>query len=904
LRNDAFIQHKKAYRGLIPPTTKSEEPYIRKRFFLFVSLRLCGFARNRHWFSVAFHPYCHYYIAVTYPIDSILPALTEAVRKNPSVILHAPPGAGKTTRVPLALLDLIPPQKGKIVMLEPRRIAAVSAARWMAKTLGEEPGETVGYAIRFDTKRSEKTRVEVVTEGILTRRLQADPGLEGTALVIFDEFHERSIHADLALALCLDVRKNLREDLKLLVMSATLDCGPISLLLGNAPIVSSPGRAFPVEERYLPEASGTLPGRITSAVRTALRETEGDLLVFLPGSGEIRASARALEEAFSAKEERLSIHPLYGDLPFEEQERAIMPSKDRRKIVLATNIAETSLTIEGVQVVVDSGLTRMLRYDPSSGMNRLVTIAVSKASAEQRKGRAGRLGPGVCYRLYESHALQSMLPFTQPEILVSELSQLALELAVWGIKDPRELSWLDAPPAAAWDSGVQLLKDLGALDPSGSVTPAGKAMARLPLHPRLSRLLLRSQELRSLRLGADLAAILTERDIFRKGAAERMVDEPDVSERVDALVRWRKEKEPRGAVDSSALRAVERTARQLLRLTEGAAAASHHDAADPELISRLLLSAFPDRICKRREEGGARFVHMQGRGVRLSLDSHLGTSPYLIAITADAGEKTEGFVHIAAAVSEELIRSECRSSIESRRRVEWDRKEGRIAAAIEEKIGTLLLSRRPFTPTDEEAAPILCEVIRSTPGILSFSRETRQLQARAALVKKAFPEESWPDLSDELLLAKPENWLLPWLGNIRSAQGLSGLHVLPALKALLTWEQQRLLDERAPLSIAAPSGSRVTLDYTSGELPVLAVKLQEMFGLADTPMIAGGRVKVLLHLLSPARRPVQVTQDLKGFWNTGYPLVKKELKGRYPKHPWPDDPWNAPPTKRTKPRGT
>jgi ATP-dependent helicase HrpB len=832
-----------------------------------------------------------------------LPKLREAVLSNPSIILHAPPGAGKTTRVPLALLDVLPPEKGRIVMLEPRRIAAVSAARWMAKSLNEQVGETVGYAIRFDTKKSAKTRIEVVTEGILTRRMQSDPGLEGTAMVVFDEFHERSIHADLALALCLDIRKGLREDLKVLVMSATLDCGPIASLLGNAPIITSAGKAFPVEERFLADGTGPLPMRITGAVKTALKETDGDILVFLPGSGEIRACVKMLNETLDINEDRIALHALYGDLPFEDQERAIMPSKEQRKIVLATNIAETSLTIEGVHVVIDSGLTRMLRYDPSTGMNRLVTLSVSRASAEQRKGRAGRLGPGVCYRLYGKHDLQSMLPFTQPEMLVSDLSQLVLELAVWGVKDPQTLSWLDTPPAAAWDSGLRLLKDLGALDPSGSVTPTGRAMARLPLHPRLSRLMMRAQELGCLRLGADLAAILTERDIFRHSAAERIIYEPDASERVDMLRKWRKGTEAGGSADPSALRAVERTSKQLLRLMPETAEAFTQDTVDHDAISRLLLSAFPDRICKRREEGGGRFVHVQGRGARLSLDSHLGSSPYIIAITVDAGEKTEGFVHIAAPVTEELIRSECASRIETIRRVEWDRKENRITAAIEEQLETLLLSRRPFTPTDAEAAPILCEAIRTTPGILTFSKEARQLQARAGLLKRAFPEETWPDLSDEQLFSKPEEWLLPWLGGIRSAQGLSGLNILPALKAKLSWEQARLLDERAPLSIKVPSGHGVMLDYTSGDQPVLAVKLQEMFGLADTPMIAAGRVKVLLHLLSPARRPVQITQDLKGFWNTGYPLVKKDLKGRYPKHPWPEDPWNAVPTRRTKPRG-
>jgi ATP-dependent helicase HrpB len=838
----------------------------------------------------------------SYPIDNILPALKEAVLHGPSVVLHAPPGAGKTTRVPLALLDVVPPEQGRIVMLEPRRIAAVSAARWMAKTLNEQAGETIGYAIRFDTKISAKTRIEVVTEGVLTRRIQSDPGLEGTAMVIFDEFHERSIHADLALALCLDVRKGLRTDLKVLVMSATLDSGPIAALLGNAQVITSSGKAFPVEERYLEDRGGPLPARIAGAIKRALRETNGDILVFLPGSGEIRASVKELQGSLNIDEERLSLHPLYGDLPFEEQERAIMPSKERRKIVLATNIAETSLTIEGVQVVIDSGLTRMLRYDPGTGMNRLVTVPVSRASAEQRKGRAGRLGPGVCYRLYGRHDLHGMQPFTQPEILVSDLSQLVLELTVWGVKDPSQLSWLDAPPPAAWDSGVRLLNDLGALDSSGSVTPVGRAMARLPLHPRLSRLMMRAGELGCPRLGADLASILTERDLFRRDTAERAVSGPDISERLDALRKGRRGKDGGTGVDPSALRAVERTATQLMRLMPGTKDAAKSDTVDPDLVARLLLSAFPDRVCKRREEGGG-FVHVQGRGVRLSRDSHLVSSPYIIAVHVDAGEKAEGFVHLAAQVAEELIRSECARGIKTVRKVEWDRKENRIVAAREERFGSLLLSARSFTPDDEEAAPILCDVIRTTPGILTFNKEARQFQGRASLMKRSFPEEAWPDISDEQLLSKPEEWLLPWLGGIRTAQGLGGLNILPALKAKLSWEQGRLLDERAPVSLSVPSGSRVQLDYLSGDIPVLAVKLQEMFGLADTPMIAGGRVKVLLHLLSPARRPVQITQDLKGFWNSGYPEVKKDLKGRYPKHPWPDDPWNAVPTKRTKPRG-
>ena len=840
----------------------------------------------------------------SYPIDTILPELKAAVLRGPSIIVHAPPGAGKTTRVPLALLDIIPAGLGRIVMLEPRRIAAVSAARWMARTLGEEAGGTVGYTIRFDSRTSAKTRIEVVTEGILTRRIQSDPGLAGVALIIFDEFHERSLHADLALALALDVRKGLRPDLKLLIMSATMDTGPIASLLGDAAVVTSSGKAFPVEERYLAESNQPVHRRIAAAVRTVLRETSGDILAFLPGSGEIRSCARELQEGLDLNEERIALHALYGDLPFEEQERAIVPSRDKRKIVLATNIAETSLTIEGVHVVIDSGQTRGLRYDPSTGMNRLVTVPVSRAAAEQRKGRAGRLGPGVCYRLYSRHDLQGMAPFAQPEILVSDLAPLALELAAWGVKDPAALTWLDMPPASAWESGIGLLKDLGALDRSGSVTSQGRAMARLPLHPRLARLMVRAEELGCLRLGADLAAILSERDIFRQSGADRVHNERDVSERLDMLRRWRNGSDASGAANPQALRTVERTSKQLLSLVTGKPGSDRvHDETD--MVSRLLLCAFPDRICKRREEGGGRFVLVQGRGVRLSTDSGLGTSPFIIAVNLDAGDKTtEGFVHVAAPVTEELVRSECAGRIETVRRVAWDEKTGRIAAALEERLEALLLSQRTFKPTDEETGPILCEAIGTTPGILNFSKEARQLQARANLIKKAFPEETWPDLADEHLLSHPEEWLLPWLTDIRSAQSLGALNVLPGLKAKLNREQQQLLEERAPLAIAVPSGSRVTIDYTAGDIPVLAVKLQEMFGCADTPMIAKGRVKVLLHLLSPAGRPVQVTQDLKGFWNSGYGLVKKDLKGRYPRHPWPDDPWNAVPTRRAKPRGT
>ncbi len=839
----------------------------------------------------------------TYPIDDLLPRLKEAALVNPSVVLQAPPGSGKTTRVPLELLEVIPPEKGRIVVLEPRRIAAVSAARWMARTLGEEIGRTLGYSIRFDSRVSEQARIEIVTEGILNRRIQADPGLDGVAMVIFDEFHERSLQADLGLALCLDIRRSLREDLKIWVMSATLDCGPVAALLGGAPVISSGGYPFPVEERYRPdERKRPLHERTAEAIRTALGETSGDILVFLPGGGEIRACGESLQAGLKGREEGISLHPLYGDLPFEEQERAILPSR-KRKVVLATNIAETSLTIEGVKVVIDSGLSRRLQYDPATGMNRLITVPVSKAAAEQRKGRAGRIGPGVCYRLYSRHAFESSVPFTPPEILVSDLSSPALELAAWGVKDPAELSWLDAPPAAAWDSARRLLLDLGALDLQGAVTPLGRSMARLPLHPRLARLLLRAAEIGCPRLGADLAALLSERDLLRRipSRDEAQAVGFGVSQRLDLLRQWRKEKEAPGGTDPWALRSVNRVSQQLLRLMAEYAKATHEewDSALPP----LLLRAFPERIAKRRDEGEGRFILTQGRGVRLPPSSGLAKRPFIIAVHVDAGEKAEGMVQLAEPVDEGLLRHEMGERIEVLRRIEWDKKEGKVLSILEERLGAIQLSARPFQPSDEEVAPLLCEAIRSGSGRIELRNEVRQLQGRVALMRKVFPAENWPDLTEERLRSAPEEWLLPWLKGIRNREQLAALDLLPPMRARLSPKQQKLLDERTPAFLVVPSGHRVRLDYASGNTPILAVKLQEMFGLAYTPEIAGGRVKVLLHLLSPAGKPVQVTQDLKQFWNQGYLLVKKELKGRYPKHPWPEDPWKAVPTRKVKPRG-
>ena len=832
------------------------------------------------------------------PIDSILPELRNTVSVSANTVLHAPPGAGKTTRAPLALLDLPGRAAGRIVMLEPRRLAAVHAAHRMASTLGEEAGETVGYAMRFERRVSRKTRIEVVTEGILTRRLQRDPCLEGVSLVIFDEFHERSIHADLALAFCLEVQREVRPDLKLLVMSATLDTGPVAALLGEAPVVVSEGRSFPVEVRYLEESRDRFPARMAHAVRRALSEKEGDVLAFLPGSGEIRACCELLSRESS--DSSLSIHSLYGDLPFAEQEKAILPGPGR-KVVLATNIAETSLTIEGVRVVVDGGLSRMVRHDPSNGLNRLVTVRESRASAEQRTGRAGRLAPGFCYRLFGAHTFSAMTPFSPPEILVSDLSSLVLELAVWGVLQPDSLSWLDRPPVAAVAAARDLLLELGAFDREGRPTETGRRMAELPVHPRLSRLLLRGKELGMEGAAAIVAALLSERDIFRYGPGERAsVCESDLVERYEAMQEHRSGRSR--ILQDGAIRAVERTAAQLsLLMGCGAGRAIRESPLRVDDAARLLLAAYPDRIALQREEGGDRYLLANGRGVILSPKSGVRGRPLLLAVHVDAGAGGEGVIHQASALTPELVRAECSDRIVNGRAVSWNQGQERVLAWEEERIGAVALSRRQVTASEEEAVPVLLEVVRNSAlEILDWERPVRLFLGRVRLVKRAFPGEEWPDLDAERLLATLPQWLGPYLYGVRSLRDLAAVDLLSALKALFDRNMLRLLEERAPTHVPAPSGRRVEIDYLSGEEPVLAVKLQEMFGLSDTPAIAGGRVKLLLHLLSPAGRPVQVTRDLKNFWERGYQEVKRELKGRYPKHPWPDDPWNAVPTGKTK----
>lgn len=836
------------------------------------------------------------------PIKSILPELLSTISKKNNVLLCAPPGAGKTTSVPLVLLKMFPADAGRIIMLEPRRIAAVSAARWMAHSLGEAVGQTVGYSIRFESRVSAATRIEVVTEGVLTRRIQNDPMLEGVAMVIFDEFHERSIHADLGLALCLDIQKQLRSDLKLLIMSATLEVEPLAAMLNNAPVVNSEGRSYPVEEIYLDDQGNEkLPQKMASAIFKALNETEGDVLAFFPGSGEIRAcAARLAESGLLAR--NITVCQLYGDLSFAEQQKAILPSK-QRKIVLATSIAETSLTIEGVRVVIDSGVSRRMQFDPATGMNRLVTLRESRASAEQRKGRAGRLAPGICYRLFSRHTLNAMIPHTPPEIRETDLSPLLLELAAWGTPDVLELQWLDLPTESAITSARALLVELEALDESGRITPNGREMMRLPLHPRLGRLLLRSRELHCEELGCDLAALLSERDLLRASRSDSAVlaSHSDVSDRLEALSHWRSKGRCDDRVDPAALKNVDRVVSQLARLMK-CPEQQKRVRVDDDLISRLLLAAYPDRVARRRTVGDDAYLLANGRGARLSRRSAVRDVEYLIAVALDGGSQAEALIHLASEIDENVIRTERSRHITQENSVSWSERDGRVIAVRLEKIGAVSLSSEIFVPTDTQIVPAVIAAVRNSAlKLLSMDESVRQFQGRVALLGKALPEREWPDFSDPALLMRLEEWLEPHIAGVQNARKLSQIDVAALLRQQLDYRQQRDLDEMAPTHLAVPSGSRIRLDY-SAEIPVLAVKLQELFGLRDTPAIADGRVMVLLHLLSPAGRPIQVTRDLKGFWDGAYQQVKKELKGRYPKHPWPDDPWSATPTKRLKPR--
>jgi len=825
------------------------------------------------------------------PVAPQLEPLAEALRDVGAAVLEAPPGAGKSTGVPLALLGGDWLGQEKILMLEPRRLAARAIASRMATLLGEPVGRTVGYRTRLDTRVSRETRLEVVTEGVLTRMLQSDPALEGVGVVIFDEFHERSLHADLGLALTLDVRANLRPGLRLLVMSATLETARVATLLGDAPVVSSAGRAWPVETRHVPPPDARAPDverHVVRIVRAALDRDAGDLLVFLPGAPEIRRVQRELER--QALPSGVSVHPLFGDLPAAEQDAALAAASDgRRKVVLATSIAETSLTIEGVRVVVDAGLSRSARFDPVTGMSALVTTRVSRAAADQRRGRAGRLAPGVCYRLWSEPSERSMETSTPAEILHADLAPLALDLAAWGVAETTSLAFLDAPPAAHLDQARSLLGQLGAIDAAGRITPHGRRMHELGAHPRLSHMLIAADALGQGALGCDLAAVLSERDLLRGPEARR---DADIRSRVELLHRQGAPAEGT-AVDPGARARAMHAARQWRRQL-GLGAPTRQ--VDTSAAGLLLAHAYPDRIGQRRPDG--RYLLSGGRGAFFADVQSLSQAPFIVAAELDAGDR-EARIFLAAPVQREEIEQALGERIRDEEIVRWDPAEQAVVARRERRLGALLLEERRLESPDTGLvhAAMLSGIHHLGLGALPWSRAASSLRERAEFLRRHLhaQDPGWPPSDDETLRSTLAEWLGPWLAGVTRRAHLDRLDLHAALAARFDHAQRQEIERLAPTHVVVPSGSRIPVDYSDPEAPVAAVRLQEIFGLTDTPRLAGGRVPLTLSLLSPARRPVQVTRDLASFWSRGYAEVRKELKGRYPKHYWPEDPLTATP---------
>jgi len=852
------------------------------------------------------------------PIDEALPALRAALARAPNVVLQAPPGAGKSTIVPLVLLDEPWAHGKRLVVREPRRLAARAVAQRMATTLGEPVGRTVGWRMRFDTRVSRDTRIEVVTEGVLTRMLQRDPALEGTALVVFDEFHERSLQADLGLALALDAQATIAPDLKLLVMSATLDAEAIATWIGASAPVTATGRSFPVETRFVGRGAPRLPSiaaeraespeRLTAhAVERALGEAEGDMLVFLPGAAEIRR-VEALLTASLAGDPHVQVLPLYGDLSSADQDAALAPARaGERKVILSTNIAETSLTVEGIRIVVDSGLVRRAVFDPATGMSRLETRRVSRASAEQRRGRAGRLDAGICYRLWSEEAHRSLAPFSAPEIAEADLAPLVLELAAWGVlaEAAGGLRWLDPPPAAMVASARDLLARLGALDRSDRITPHGREMAALAVHPRLAHMLLESRRLGLASTAAGLAALLSERDILFRGAAL----DADIRSRLAQL------REARGGGRAGyAAHRVDRLARslagQLASLDKQAAGAASIEGAtsiesDASHAGLLLAFAYPDRIGQRRGTEG-RYRLANGRGAVFAGAESLARQEFIVAVELDDRER-DARIRLAAPIARAEIEACFADRLETTQSIEWSERDQAVIARRTTRLEAIVLEAKPLpeVPPDAARAAMLDGVRRMGLAALDFSREARELQARIELVRSLAREgdrESWPDVSDGALETTLDDWLAPWLDGMTRREHLARIRLVEALLARLTWEQRRQLDVLAPTHLVVPSGSSIRIDYLDDNAPVVAVRLQELFGLGETPRIAAGRVAITFKLLSPAHRPVQVTRDLASFWRNGYAEVRKDLRGRYPRHYWPENPFEAEPTRRVRPR--
>jgi ATP-dependent helicase HrpB len=830
------------------------------------------------------------------PIAEAVPRVAVALAEHGAAVLEAPAGAGKTTLVPLALLDAPWLQGRRIVMLEPRRLAARAAARRMATMLGEPVGETVGYRTRLDTKVGPRTRLEVLTEGILVRALQADAALEGVGLVVFDEFHERSLDGDLGLALTLEARRLLRPDLRLLIMSATLDGASVARLLGGAPVIASAGRMFPVEIRYLDRPPAVrIEDGVVRAIDRALHRESGSLLVFLPGIREIRRVERRLQELQLGPEVRVT--PLYGDLPPAAQDAAIEPAAPgTRKLVLATSIAETSLTIDGIRVVIDAGLMRRARFDLRTGMTRLITERVSQAAAEQRRGRAGRLEPGICYRLWPEHEQSVLAPFTPPEILEADLAPVALELARWGASDPASLSWLDPPPAAAYAQARTLLRDLDAIDHESRLTPHGRAMASLGFHPRLAHMMLRASEAGHGALACDVAALLSERDVLRSSAGARdcdlrlrleLLDESGAARRLPAGL----------AVDRGSRQRAMEQARQWRRQLGISAENSSRAAA-----GRIVALAYPDRVAQRRGAKPGSFRLAGGSGAVMDPTDPLAAEEFLAIAELD-GDPRNARIFLAAPLTRAEIEAIFAGHIEHTDIVTWNSREQAVLARRQERLGALMLRDDPLPdPSPDAVRAALLDGLRELGlDALPWGGEATALRDRIRFALR-LEAGDWPDLSDERLLAGLSDWLGPFLDGITRRSQLDRIDLMAALKAMLSWEQQRRLDALAPTHVVVPSGSRVAIDYGSGETPILAVRLQELFGLEETPTVARGRVPLVLHLLSPAGRPLQVTRDLRGFWASAYASVRAEMRGRYPKHPWPDDPLTAPPTARAKRR--
>jgi ATP-dependent helicase HrpB len=796
------------------------------------------------------------------PVEDALPQLLDALETASRAVLVAPPGAGKTTRVPLALLEAAWRHDGRIVMLEPRRLAARAAAGFMARSQGEDVGQTVGYRVRLETRVSARTRIEVVTEGVFTRMILDDPELSGIAAVIFDEFHERSLDADFGLALALDSAA-LRPDLRILVMSATLDGARIARLMGGAPVIESQGRVFPVETRYVPpDPLQRLEDQVASAVLAALRADDGSILVFLPGQGEI---ARTVERLQNKVLDNVDIAPLYGQLSAIEQDRAIAASPPgRRKIVLATSIAETSLTIEGIRVVVDSGYARKPAYDPGTGLTSLVTQRVSRAAADQRRGRAGRTAPGIAYRLWTEAQTGSFQPFDTPEILSADLAGLVLDLANWGVVDPAQLAFLDPPPKPAWSEAAALLRQLDALDADGSITEEGKALAKISLHPRLVHMIHRAEDKGT---AAELAALLTERGLGG--------DDTDLARR---LANFRADRSRRAD-----------DARTLARRWGGP------PGRDLD-VGVMLARAFPDRVA---QQAGARGRYRLANGRAASVDeaSSMAREPFLV-VTEVTGSPATGRIRAAAAISQDEIELLFDPHIATETTLDYDAAAKAVRARRQRRLGALLLADGPVAVDNlEEAARLLAEV---AGGNLPFSREQQRLRERAAFLHRTIGAP-WPDLSDGAL---PPHRIVPLLTGRTSFRDLTAADLEPLLAELLPWHLRAEMDRLLPTHFEAPSGSRVPVDYDNENGPTLEIRVQELFGLDRHPAIAGGRVPLVLVLLSPARRPIQTTADLPGFWRGSWKDVAKDFRGRYPRHPWPDDPLAAPPTTRAKPRGT